>query len=33
MILKRQKAESCDGYVWTDYMSLHFTQNVSLSMI
>ncbi|KAL8123758.1 hypothetical protein AgCh_011668 [Apium graveolens] len=28
MALKRKKAESCDGYAWTDYMSLQFTQNV-----
>lgn len=28
MALKRQKAESSDGYAWTDYMSLQFTQNV-----
>ncbi|KDP32682.1 hypothetical protein JCGZ_13680 [Jatropha curcas] len=28
MELKRQKAESCDDYNWTDYMSLQFTQNV-----
>nr|XP_017248851.1 PREDICTED: 3-epi-6-deoxocathasterone 23-monooxygenase isoform X1 [Daucus carota subsp. sativus] len=28
MTLKRQKATSCDGFAWTDYMSLQFTQNV-----
>lgn len=33
MTLQRKKAESCDGYAWTDYMSLQFTQNVSLPII
>lgn len=29
--LKRQKADSGDDYGWTDYMSLSFTQNVSIN--
>lgn len=32
MELKRQKTESREDYNWTDYMSLRFTQNVSLQM-
>ncbi|KAA8531931.1 hypothetical protein F0562_006352 [Nyssa sinensis] len=28
MELKSHKAQSCDEYAWTDYMSLPFTQNV-----
>lgn len=30
MELKKQKIESCGNYSWVDYMSLSFTQNVSL---
>jgi 3-epi-6-deoxocathasterone 23-monooxygenase len=30
MELKKRKTDSCDDYGWTDYMSLQFTQNVSL---
>jgi 3-epi-6-deoxocathasterone 23-monooxygenase len=30
MELKRRKTDSCEDYTWTDYMSLQFTQNVSL---
>ncbi|KAG5530279.1 hypothetical protein RHGRI_030597 [Rhododendron griersonianum] len=30
MDLKRQKARTCDDYTWMDYMSLPFTQSVSL---
>lgn len=29
MELKKQKTNCPDGYTWTDYMSLPFTQNVS----
>lgn len=31
MELKKRKTDSCDDYGWTDYMSLQFTQNVSLA--
>lgn len=30
MEMKRRKLESGDEYNWTDYVSLSFTQNVSL---
>lgn len=30
MELKKRKTYSCDDYAWTDYMSLQFTQNVSI---
>lgn len=30
MELKRQRTNCSDEYAWTDYMSLPFTQNVSL---
>jgi 3-epi-6-deoxocathasterone 23-monooxygenase len=31
--LKNRKTDSCDDYGWTDYMSLQFTQNVSLKKL
>lgn len=31
MELKRQKTDSKEEYIWTDYMSLPFTQNVCSS--
>lgn len=30
MELKKQKTDNSEDYRWTDYMSLPFTQNVSL---
>lgn len=31
MELKKQKDDSGEEYTWTDYMSLLFTQNVSIN--